>query len=64
MKRQRTLRNKGIQMFGEDGVEGIQKDLKQLHERHFISPCKSEEMVPEKIKKALSYLTVSKTQKG
>ena len=47
---------RGIQMFGEDGVAAIKKEMEQLHDRKVMTAKHSAELMPKQKKEALAYL--------
>ena len=52
---QYTMR-KGLQVFGDRGVEGVSVELRQLHERRVIAPIKGEQLSIEEKHRVLNYL--------
>ena len=47
---------KGIQVFGEDRVAAIKKEMQQLHDQKVMAPKHSAELTPDLKKEALAYL--------
>ena len=47
---------RGIQMFREDGVAAVKKEMQQLHDRKVMVAKHSAELTPEQKKEALAYL--------
>ena len=47
---------KGIQMFGQDGVAAVKKEMQQLHDRKVMAAKHSSDLTPEQKKQALAYL--------
>ena len=47
---------KGIQMFGEEGVAAIKKEMQQLHDQKVMAAKHSSDLTPEQKKEALTYL--------
>jgi hypothetical protein len=56
--------NKGLKVFGEDGVDAVIKELKQLHNLNVIAPCKPSDMSREEVKRALPYLMFLKRKRS
>ena len=53
----------GIKMFGEDGVDAVLTELKQLHDRTVVSPINPKLMTKEMRDKALPYLMFLKRKR-
>ena len=47
---------RGIQMFREDGVTAIRKEMQQLHDQKVMAAKHSAELTPDQKKEALAYL--------
>ena len=47
---------KGIKVFGNDGVNAVKKELKQLHDRKVMEPKLGTELTGEQKAEALAYL--------
>lgn len=54
---------KGLREFGEDGVEAVLKELKQLHVRKVIAPVKGDKLSREERRAALAYLMFLKKKR-
>ena len=55
---------KGLQKFGEKGIEGTEKEIGQLHDRACFKPVRVEDMTSQEKRKAqiaLAYLTEKKS---
>jgi hypothetical protein len=48
--------NKGIKLFGQDGVDAVLKELSQLHNRKVVIPEDPKQLTREQKHKALQYL--------
>jgi len=59
---QYTLK-KGIQMFGEAGVDAVLKELKQLHDRKVLEPQSSSQLTTKERQRALHYLMFLKKKR-
>ena len=55
---------KGIQMFGEKGVDAVMSELKQLHDRRVIEPIYPSDITITEQKKALPYLMFLKKKRS
>ena len=47
---------RGLKVFGEDGVIGVRKELQQLHDRKILKPVHPEGLSNEQFAKVLEYL--------
>jgi hypothetical protein len=47
---------KGLKIFGEAGVQAVEKEMLQLHERKVMEPKHAVELSPEQKREALAYL--------
>ena len=47
---------RGLKEFGEDGVQAVSKEMKQLHDREVLEPKHPDEMTRDEKRKALRYL--------
>ena len=54
---------KGLQIFGEAGVEAVLKELKQLHDRTVIEPVNADKLTLEEKQGALAYLMFLKEKR-
>lgn len=54
---------KGLREFGEQGVEAVLKELKQLHVRKVIAPVKGDVLSRAERKAALEYLMFLKQKR-
>ena len=54
---------KGLQIFGEAGVDAVLKELKQLHDREVIEPVDATKLTMEDKKNALAYLMFLKEKR-
>jgi hypothetical protein len=54
---------KGLKTFGKAGVEAVRKEMKQLHDRKVMVPCKPKELTREQKKEALAYLMFLKRKR-
>ena len=54
---------KGLQLFGERGVEAIKVEMQQFHDRGVVSPIDPETMTKEDKNKALNYLMFLKEKR-
>lgn len=54
---------KGLKEFGDDGVEAVLKELKQLHIRKVIAPVKGDGLSREERRAALEYLMFLKKKR-
>jgi hypothetical protein len=46
----------GLRMFGEAGVQAVQAEMQQLHDRNTIKPVHTQDLMPEAKREALAYL--------
>jgi hypothetical protein len=53
----------GLKQFGEEGVEAVRDELRQMHDRKFGVPCKNVDLTLEKVKEALGYLMFLKRKR-
>jgi hypothetical protein len=54
---------KGLKMFGDAGVEGVQSEMQQLHECNVMKPVQARELTPEECREALAYLMFLKRKR-
>jgi hypothetical protein len=55
--------NKGIKLFGQDGVDAVLKELSQLHNRKVVVPEDPKQLTREQKHKALQYLMFLKRKR-
>ena len=55
---------KGIKIFGEAGIEAVQQELKQLHDRKVLEPRSATELSASEKKAALQYLMFLKQKRS
>ena len=53
----------GLKVFGDKGVEAVQKEMTQLHERKVMRPKHKRELTPEQRREALGYLMFLKRKR-
>ena len=53
----------GLKVFGDKGVEAVQKEMTQLHERKVMRPKHKQELTPEQRREALGYLMFLKRKR-
>ena len=54
---------KGLQVFGDQGLEVIKKEIQQLHDLDVITPTNVESMTKQQKSRALSYLMFLKEKR-
>ena len=54
---------KGLQVFGDQGVAVVQKEMQQFHDLDMISPIDVETMSKQQKSRALSYLMFLKEKR-
>ena len=52
-----------LKEFGEDGVQAVAKEMKQLHDREVIEPTKASDMTRDEKRRALRYLMFLKKKR-
>ena len=55
--------SKGLKVFGNDGVEAVLKELRQLHERMVMEPIDGDNLSPHEKRAALQYLMFLKQKR-
>ena len=55
--------SKGLKIYGQDGIDAVLKEMKQIHDRMVIDPKNPEEMTREEKCAALKYLMFLKQKK-
>ena len=55
--------NKGIKAFGKAGIDAVQKELKQLHDRAVMKPTYADEMTKQERRASLQYLMYLKKKR-
>jgi hypothetical protein len=54
---------RGLQLFVKAGVEDVQNEMEQLHDRNAVRVTQPKELTPAQKREALDYLDVPETQK-
>lgn len=54
---------KGVEVFGDDGVKAVLKELKQLNDRSMVTPIHPRNMTREELKRSLQYLMFLKQKR-
>ena len=53
----------GLQIFGDDGVRAVEKEMRQLHDRGVMIPVHKRSLTSEQRKEALAYLMFLKRKR-
>ena len=56
--------SKGLKIYGQDGIDAVLKEMKQIHDRMVIDPKNPEEMTREEKSAALKYMMFLKQKKN
>ena len=53
----------GLQIFGDDGMKAVEKEMSQLHDRDMMKPIQKKCLTQEQRKEALAYLMLLKRKR-
>ena len=57
------MMDKGLKMFGSDGLASVKTKMKQLHDSKVMLPCFKKELTPQRRAETLSYLMFLKRKR-
>ena len=58
-----VMMDKGLKMFGSDGIASVKTEMKQLHDHKVMRPCFKKELTSQQCAEALSYLMFLKRKR-